>query len=272
MGQTYSQSNQQQNQPVQAGQQQKPGFQQKHGNQAQQAVTDATQAAASGQQGVQGPDAAVEKKPGKQGELQIRVSANSFEKQGLRSGVMEKALTAFRTAWARGDTQKTIFTIIDFSLPSDQKRLFVIDLAEGKLLHHELVAHGSGTGGRMATKFSNKEGSNSSSLGLSRTAETYESAKFGGTALRIDGLEKGFNDQMRNRAVVMHQAQYATPAAIEANRKAGESRLGRSQGCPALDPAVAGDVIETVKNGTLIFSYYPDPAWMERSKYLNPEN
>jgi hypothetical protein len=206
----------------------------------------------------------------KRGEPPITVSAGSFEKQGLRAGVLEKALTAFRAAWAKGDTEKLIFTVIDFSLPSDQKRLFVIDLESGKLLFCELVAHGSGSGGRMATRFSNREGSNSSSLGLSRTAETYESAKFADTALRIDGLEKGFNDQMRNRAVVMHQAAYATPAAIETNRRAGESRLGRSQGCPALDPEVAGDVIKTIKNGTLIFSYYPDPAWLERSKYLNP--
>jgi hypothetical protein len=155
-------------------------------------------------------------------------------------------------------------------MPSDQKRLFVIDLASGKLLHHELVAHGSGSGMREATKFSNKEGSNATSLGMARTAETYQSAKFGGTALRIDGLEEGFNDNMRDRAVVMHQADYATPEAIKTNARAGNSRLGRSQGCPALDPAVASKVIKTIKNGTLIFSYAPDPKYLEKSTYLNP--
>lgn len=198
----------------------------------------------------------------------IQVSAGSFVKQGLSAEVFGLALTAFRTAWAAKQTRKTIFTVIDFSQPSDQKRMYVIDLAEGKLLFQELVTHGSKSGGRMATDFSNTEGSNQSSLGLSRTAETYQSAKFGGTALRIDGLEKGFNDQMRNRAVVMHQADYATPAAIAANKAGGVSRLGRSQGCPAMDPKVAGKVIETVKNGTLIFTYAPDPNYVAKSAYL----
>lgn len=248
---------------------QKPGFKQKAGNAAQQDALTALQDAKDGGKG--GEESAVGKQNAEdQGPAPIHITAKSFEKQGLRGGVLEKALTAFRAAWTRGDTEKSIFSIIDFSLPSDQKRLWVIDVDSGKLLHHELVTHGSGTGSRMATKFSNVEGSNQSSLGLSRTAETYESAKFGGTALRIDGLERGFNDKMRSRAVVMHQANYATPAAIEENRKAGESRLGRSQGCPALDPKVAGAVIKTIKNGTLIFSYYPDPTWMSRSRYLNP--
>jgi hypothetical protein len=200
----------------------------------------------------------------------INVTASSFEDQGLRASTLEKALTAYRTAYAKGDTDSLIFTVIDYDMPSDEKRLFVIDLAAGELLHHELVAHGSGSGMRDATRFSNQEGSNATSLGMSRTAETYHSTKFGGTALRLDGLEEGFNDNMRDRAVVMHQADYATPAAIETNAKAGDRRLGRSQGCPAMDPAVASKVIKTIKNGTLIFSYAPDPTYLKKSTYLNP--
>lgn len=202
-------------------------------------------------------------------ELKIQVSAGSFEKQGLSAAVMEKALTAFRAAWAKGDTVKTIFTIIDFTQPSDQKRMYVIDLATGELLHHELVTHGKNSGGRYATKFSNTDSSNQSSLGLSKTAETYESAKFGGTALRLDGLEPGINSNMRSRAVVMHQANYATQEAINTNAQSGDRRLGRSQGCPAMDPKVAGKVIKTIKNGTLVFSYYPDPTYLKKSEYLN---
>ena len=198
----------------------------------------------------------------------IHVGPDAFVRQGLSAEVFGLALTAFRKAWTARQTTKSIFTVIDFSQPSDQKRMYVIDLAEGKLLFHELVTHGSGSGGRMATDFSNRSGSNQSSLGLARTAETYQSAKFGGTALRIDGLEPGFNDQMRDRAVVMHQADYATPAAIAANKAGGVSRLGRSQGCPAMDPKVAGKVIETVKNGTLIFTYAPDPNYLAKSAYL----
>lgn len=262
-------SPQQQKAPTQEPEKKQKGFEQKGGNGAQQEALGAAEDAKAAAKG--GGDSAVGKKNAEDpGPAPIHITANAFEKQGLRAAVLEKALTAFRSAWSRGDTEKTIFSIIDFSLPSDQKRLWVIDLESGKLLFNEFVAHGSGSGGRMATKFSNTSGSNQSSLGLSRTAETYESAKFGGTALRIDGLERGFNDNMRDRAVVMHQADYATPAAIETNKKAGESRLGRSQGCPALDPKVAGDVIKTIKNGTLIFSYFPDPTWLARSRYLNP--
>ena len=198
----------------------------------------------------------------------LQVSEGSFQKQGLSATVLGKGLHAFRTAWARGDTQKTIFTIIDFTQPSDQKRMYVMDLATGELLFHELVTHGSNSGGRYATKFSNRDSSDQSRLGLSKTAETYDSAKFGGTALRLDGLERGVNDNMRSRAVVMHQAAYATQDAIDTNAQSGDRRLGRSQGCPAMDPKVAGKVIKTIKNGSLVFSYYPDPEYLKKSEYL----
>lgn len=199
-----------------------------------------------------------------QGGPQINVRPNQFQRYGLRTEVLANALDVFRTAWAKGDTQKMTYSIIDFSLPSTEKRLFVIDLESGKMLFNELVTHGGNSGGNHTTSFSNRPGSNQSSIGLSRTAETYQSAKFGSTALRIDGLEEGYNDNMRRRAVVMHQADYATQATIDAN---GGSRLGRSQGCPALDPAVAGQVIEAIKGGCLIYSYYPDPKYMRESEY-----
>jgi len=202
-------------------------------------------------------------------EPQINVQDASFAQEGLRAEVLSLALLAYRTAWAKGQTESSILSVIDFSIPSDQKRLFVMDLQAGTLLFHELVTHGSGSGGNQPTQFSNRNNSHQSSIGLSRTAETYQSSKFGGTALRMDGLEDGVNDNMRDRAIVMHQADYATPEAIEANRRAGNSRLGRSQGCPAMDPRVAGDVIEAIKGGSLVFSYYPDPDWLQNSEYLN---
>lgn len=200
----------------------------------------------------------------REGDPQINVSPGQFQRYGLRTSVLENALDVFRTAWRRGDTRKLTYSIIDFSLPSTEKRLFVIDLESGKMLHNELVTHGSKSGYNETTSFSNRSGSNQSSIGLARTAETYQSSKFGSTALRLDGLEDGFNDNMRDRAVVMHQANYATQETIDAN---GGARLGRSQGCPALDPRVAGEVIEDIKNGTLIYSYYPDPDYMRRSEY-----
>lgn len=200
----------------------------------------------------------------REGDPPINVSPNQFERYGLRADVLENALDVFRTAWRRGDTRKLTYSVIDFSLPSTEKRLFVMDLETGKMLFNELVTHGSGSGGNMTTEFSNRSGSHQSSIGLAKTAETYQSSKFGSTALRLDGLEEGFNDNMRDRAIVMHQANYATQGTIDAN---GGARLGRSQGCPALDPAIAGEVIEEIKNGTLIYSYYPDPDYMNRSDY-----
>lgn len=227
---------------------------------------DARDAARGGSTGAQQEEerAPQQQQRQQQGGPQINVRPNQFQRYGLRSEVLSNALDVFRNAYAKGDTTKMTYSIIDFSLPSTEKRLFVIDLESGQMLFNELVTHGSNSGGNMTTSFSNRSGSHQSSMGLARTAETYESAKFGSTALRIDGLEEGYNDNMRDRAVVMHRANYATQETIDAN---GGARLGRSQGCPALDPAVSGEVIEAIKNGTLIYSYYPDPTYMQNSEY-----
>ena len=197
----------------------------------------------------------------------IRVQPSQFERSGLRAAVLEKGLSAFQKAYVNGDTESMIFTIIDFELSSADKRLWVINLETGALLHHEQVTHGRNSDRNhdgfvdSAQGLSNRDGSYQSNIGLLRTAETYHSTKFGGTAMRMDGLESGFNDNARARAIVMHPADYA-------DRQEGQV-LGRSQGCPALDPDVSGEVIETIKDGTLIFQYYPDPNWLENSNYLN---
>ena len=197
----------------------------------------------------------------------IQVEEDNFEKQGLRREVLKLGLKALQIAHKNGDTDSMILTIIDFELSSSKKRLWVINLETKELLHHESVTHGKNSDknsdGRVDGEdaLSNQEGSLKSSIGLFKTAETYYSSKFKGTSLRMDGLEDGFNDNARDRAIVMHPAAYA-------DRKDGEV-LGRSWGCPALDPDVSGEVIETIKNGTLIFQYYPDAKWLETSGYLN---
>ena len=195
---------------------------------------------------------------------EVSVSAGSFARQGLRPRVFELALHAFQTAWRAGETERLTFTVIDYELPSSEKRMWVIDLATGALLFHEYVTHGNGSDrnhdGR-ADRMSNVEGSNASNVGLLRTDNTYYGRH--GESLRLDGLEAGFNDNARQRAIVMHSASYATDSYRERHGK-----MGRSQGCPALDPDVAGDIIRTVRGGTLIFGYYPDPGWLERSRYL----
>ena len=197
---------------------------------------------------------------------EVRVNASSFERQGLRADVFDKALTAFETAWNAGETEQLIFTVIDYELPSSERRMWVIDLSTGALLFHEHVTHGSGSDrnhdGR-ADRMSNVHESNTSNVGLMRTDNTYYGQH--GQSLRLDGLEQGFNDNARERNIVMHSASYATDGYRERHGK-----MGRSQGCPALDPDVAGDIIRTIRNGTLIFGYYPDPQWLERSRYINP--
>lgn len=187
---------------------------------------------------------------------------DAFEDQGLLPEVLELALRAFETAWKNGETRKKIITVIDYSLPSSEKRLWVIDLDSNKLLFHEYVAHGSGSGGDSATRFSNRDGSHQSNVGLMKTAETYSGKH--GYSLKLDGLEDGWNDNARDRSIVIHAADYVSEGFIRSH-----GRLGRSWGCPALRPEISRSVIDTIKGGSLVFGYYPDGEWLGGSSYLN---
>ena len=151
--------------------------------------------------------------------------------------------------------------VIDYSRASTEPRLWVFDLDNNTLLFREVVAHGQGTGENMARDFSNSDGSHQSSLGLFRTTDTYEGHN--GYSLRMQGLEPGTNDAAMSRAIVMHGAPYVN---VQTARKQG--RLGRSWGCPALRPEVAKQVIDSLKNGQMIFAYYPDTDWLSRSPFL----
>lgn len=172
--------------------------------------------------------------------------------------VIRMALEA-RACATQNSTAAPRLAIIDYSRPSTQRRLWIFDLAARRLLHSEYVAHGRNTGGNLATHFSNVEGSLQSSLGLFRTAETYEGEN--GYSLRMDGLEPGINDQARPRAIVMHGAWYVDP--LQAVK---QGRLGRSLGCPAVQPQVAHAVIDALKQGQLLFAYYPDQRWLASSR------
>lgn len=158
-----------------------------------------------------------------------------------------------------------IISIIDFSKPSSEKRFYTIDLERLQVKFHEYVAHGKNTGWNTAESFSNIVHSNASSLGFYVTAETYVGSK--GYSLKLDGQDKGYNDNMRARAVVMHEADYVSEAWI---RKYG--RLGRSQGCPALPKEISKKVIDTIKHHTLIFAYANNEAFLNASSHLKPEN
>jgi hypothetical protein len=169
--------------------------------------------------------------------------------EGLSPKVLARALDAVSAARSRGISGKgDRLTVIDYSLPSTQPRLWVLDLAQGKVLFHELVAHGAGSGDKYATRFSNVENSRATSLGLFLTAGTYEGGN--GYSLTLKGLDPGINDQAEARHVVMHGAWY-----VNEDHARQFGMLGRSWGCPALSQTVAPAVIDTIKGGSFVYAY-----------------
>ncbi|KRG69227.1 hypothetical protein ABB29_11610 [Pseudoxanthomonas dokdonensis] len=173
--------------------------------------------------------------------------------------VLALGLSAMQCAQAHGTgVNATRLAIIDYSRSSLTPRLWVFDLARQKLLYHELVAHGQGSGGDIPTRFSNDEGTHASSLGLFYTQGTYQGRN--GYSLRMQGLDPGFNDAALARAIVIHGADY-----VNADNGKRMGRLGRSWGCPALRKAVAKPIIDVLKDGQFVFSYYPQQAWLTRS-------
>ena len=175
-------------------------------------------------------------------------------------GVLALALAARDCAVAGGEVAADAkLAVIDYSRPSTARRLWLFDLAGKRLLQEEFVAHGQGSGDNFARHFSNRDGSHQSSLGLYRTAETYVGDN--GYSLRLDGLDPGFNDNARSRAIVMHGAWYVDPQLA-----ARQGRLGRSHGCPALRQQVARMVIDQLKQRQLLFAYAEDAAWLRDTR------
>lgn len=180
-----------------------------------------------------------------------------------RQQVLDLALRAYACGRAQGEfNQRGLLTVIDYSLPSTSKRLWVIDVARRRVLFNELVAHGANSGDTYAVSFSNRVGSRQSSLGLFRTDEAYRGRH--GLALRLSGLEPGFNDNARERAIVIHGAPYVSDATVSTF-----GSLGRSWGCPALPEAVNDRVIDRIQDGSAVFAYYPDRAWLRSSRFIN---
>ena len=175
--------------------------------------------------------------------------------------VFERAIAGYNRM---GGHDKDILTVIDFTKPSTEKRLFVIDLKLKKILFISSVAHGRNSGEKYATSFSNREGSFKSSLGFYKTENTYYGKN--GYSLVLDGLERGINDKAKERAIVMHGATYANPSTI---RSCG--RLGRSLGCPALPLAVSKKIIDTIKGGTLLYIHGDDKTYASRSTFIKQD-
>lgn len=183
--------------------------------------------------------------------------------KGLSRRAFESAILGFESLRQQGHFQNDdVISIIDFSLPSSAKRLFVIDLNNNKLLFCTYVAHGNRSGLEYANQFSNIPESNKSSLGFYKTLNTYMGTH--GYSLKLEGLEKGINDNANRRDIIMHGAAYVSEALVRS-----QGYIGRSQGCPALPEKMHKPIINKIKNGTCLFIYSPDKAYMKKSKILN---
>jgi hypothetical protein len=157
---------------------------------------------------------------------------------------------------------KKLLSIIDYSKPSTEKRLFIIDIENHKLLYNTLVAHGKKSGYVNATKFSNKYGSHKSCLGFFRTGYSYYGKR--GYSLQLEGLERGINDNARSRGIVIHGANY-----VDERIANGNGVIGRSWGCPAVSRKLSKQIINLLKGGSLLFVYANDELYKEKSALVN---
>ncbi|MEY3433597.1 MAG: hypothetical protein RL131_1533 [Bacteroidota bacterium] len=181
----------------------------------------------------------------------------------LSEEVFQLACTGFQKLSAEGRlSNDSILTIIDFSKSSREKRMFVIDLKSEKMLFNNVVAHGKNTGLEYAKYFSNTPSSHQSSLGFYITDKPYQGSN--GYSLALEGIEPGFNDKARERAIVIHGAPYANEKIIQQ-----KGYLGRSFGCPALPVSINKKIIDQIKEGNCMFVYYPNSTYLKKSKLLN---
>jgi hypothetical protein len=179
--------------------------------------------------------------------------------------VYQKAVVGYLNLSAEGKlSDKNLLTIIDFSKSSNEKRIWVIDMKADKVVYHNLVSHGRNTGNEFARHFSNLPNSNKSSLGFYVTGENYYGKH--GLSLRLDGVEKGYNDNARKRAIVMHGADY-----VDTSYTKAYGRIGRSLGCPAVPLDGHESLLRMIAEKTCLFIYYPDQNYLENSR-LSDEN
>jgi hypothetical protein len=181
---------------------------------------------------------------------------------GLARQAYDNALKGFNNLVQAGKiANRNVISIIDFSKPSFQKRLFVIDVRNSRILFNTYVAHGVNSGKEMANQFSNSPESNKSSLGFFETESTYIGKN--GYSLHLVGLEKGINDNAYSRDIVMHGAPY-----VDEDHIRNQGYIGRSWGCPAVSPKLSKPIIDKIKNGTCLFIYSPDKNYLTQTKVI----
>ncbi len=184
-----------------------------------------------------------------------------LQELGLSTTAFNLAVKGWEKLRTQGEVSKNLISICDFTQSSKNKRLYIIDMGTGQLLFNTLVAHGKNTGEEFAQSFSNENSSNKSSLGFYVTKETYQGQH--GLSLKLTGEEPGFNDHAEERSIVMHGADYVCESFI-----AQCGRLGRSFGCPSVPVEMRDKIINTIKDGTCLFVYYPDSKYLTASKLL----
>jgi hypothetical protein len=175
------------------------------------------------------------------------------EATGIHPEALHAALSSWSALNARGDVHSPLLCVIDYGLPSTQKRMWVFDLSTERLLFNELVAHGRNSGEDLAESFSNDDGSYMSSLGAFVTGSTYDGHN--GYSLRLRGTEPSVNDRAEARAIVMHGAWY-----VDEELAQKQGRLGRSLGCPAVRPEIAHALIDEIKDGSVLYAWHPSIA------------
>jgi hypothetical protein len=186
-----------------------------------------------------------------------------LEDSGLNEKALEYALLGYHHLLKRHALHKTtVLSVCDFSQPSSAKRMYILDLQNKRLLYRTYVAHGQGSGRVFANSFSNVPESYKSSLGFYVTRGTYVGSN--GLSLRIDGVEKGFNDKAHARSIVIHGANYVSERVLH---KYG--LMGTTFGCPAVPEDMASQIIPVLKNGTCFFIYYPSRRYLSSSRMIN---
>jgi hypothetical protein len=181
---------------------------------------------------------------------------------GLSRQAFDYAIKGYNTLLRAGKIKnEDVLSIIDFSMPSSMKRLFVINLQTGQLLFNTYVSHGRNSGRENAERFSNEPESYKSSLGFYTTAQTYMGKH--GYSLRLEGTEKGINDKALSRGIVMHAAAYVDESLIRS-----QGYIGRSQGCPAVPEKLHRPIINAIKDGSCLFVYSPDRYYMAHSSFV----
>ena len=182
--------------------------------------------------------------------------------EGIAPEVWAHALSAHDRATSLGYTSSQRVVVIDYTIASSERRLWVVDVGTHEVLMHEYVAHAINSGGTYPYAFSNRDGSNQSSLGAFVTkGRPYIGIR--GLSLRLEGLESGINDKAAARGIVFH----GTPNVSEA--RAAQGKQGRTQGCPAVPIKSVRKLISLVRDGVVVFAWYPDKTFLARSAFLD---